>query len=756
MPHPLVSPISLSISLALASLSPLAYGLLLLGPVCSPTHAPIKLTGPQAVHSGADLHASASAARGRIPQSAQGYVGHVLSHVGSSQVLPLIEAAVEARSELAPVLSGSRELLYLDLALEDQVRQAAERGVGSAGFGAAALMRPLLQNLCLTLGDNEEACFCLKAWQELPASVQSGGRPNREEALKAVAVVNRIRRAITAVSDHIIARIGDVSKAYGNAFGVESWAVDLFAEEVVRGGPAFAISLVISAIDPVLRGAAALGAWQVISPATVTGRVLVQPGLADIQDKVFEEPTVLVAQHVSGEEEIPEGAVAVLTPDAPDVLSHVSVRARNMRVLFATCHEDEPLGQIRAAEGQLLSFSTTAAGAVTWSKAPDAVTAAAAPHAATTSGADDGSPRRRSIQVSVPQWCGKWVLGMDGYGPSLVGAKSKNLAGLRGRLPSDIALPSSVTLPFGVFEAVLDLPENRQVKASLQQLLQGLADDAAATAAAGGGQKDSGFNFVAWARSVLGSSATSDEYDDSAPVPAASRAFVLAKCRQLAASVTVPPALVSDLSAAMRAAGIPVPESEERWQQALAALKGVWASKYNERAYYSMKKVGLNFDSIRMAVLVQRVVPAKYAFVIHTKNPSNNNAREVFCELVLGLGESLVSGMVPGSSVAFKADKSRLDEPEVLCYASKGEAMFVRESLIFRRCAAAHMRVCTVQYTHTPHPCVFFLGGGGAGWPDGRTDPRAVGSVLCPSAPPSGCDGSAVPPCVALVCLLAR
>jgi hypothetical protein len=84
------------------------------------------------------------------------------------------------------------------------VRQAAERGVGAAGarwqpeaglsvehaaarpldcsrrpwltprrsptatlpgFGAAALMAPLLQNLCLSLGDNEEACFCLKAWQ---------------------------------------------------------------------------------------------------------------------------------------------------------------------------------------------------------------------------------------------------------------------------------------------------------------------------------------------------------------------------------------------------------------------------------------------------------------------------------------------------------------------------------------------------------------------------------------------------------------
>ena len=41
---------------------------------------------------------------------------------------------------------------------------------------------------------------------------------------------------------------------------------------------------------------------------------------------------MLLAKRVSGEEEVPEGVVAVLTPDAPDVLSHVSVRARNMKV----------------------------------------------------------------------------------------------------------------------------------------------------------------------------------------------------------------------------------------------------------------------------------------------------------------------------------------------------------------------------------------------------------------------------------------
>ena len=57
--------------------------------------------------------------------------------------------------------------------------------------------------------------------------------------------------------------IGAFSTALGTATKCDPWAVEIFAEEVVRGGPAFAVSLVISAIEPTLRQLAELGAWQV-------------------------------------------------------------------------------------------------------------------------------------------------------------------------------------------------------------------------------------------------------------------------------------------------------------------------------------------------------------------------------------------------------------------------------------------------------------------------------------------------------------
>jgi alpha-glucan, water dikinase len=44
-----------------------------------------------------------------------------------------------------------------------------------------------------------------------------------------------------------------------------------------------------------------------------------------------------------------------------------------------------------------------------------------------------------------------------------------------------------------------------------------------------------------------------------------------------------------------------------------------------------------------MAVLVQKIVKAKFAFVIHTTDPTTNDGNVIYAEACRGLGESLVS-----------------------------------------------------------------------------------------------------------------
>lgn len=65
-----------------------------------------------------------------------------------------------------------------------------------------------------------------------------------------------------------------------------------------------------------------------------------------------------------------------------------------------------------------------------------------------------------------------------------------------------------------------------------------------------------------------------------------------------------------------------------------------------------------------MAVLIQKIVRAQYAFVVHTTNPTNGDNSEVYVEACRGLGESLVSDM-PGQAFSFTTLKeSALKEAE--------------------------------------------------------------------------------------------
>lgn len=64
-----------------------------------------------------------------------------------------------------------------------------------------------------------------------------------------------------------------------------------------------------------------------------------------------------------------------------------------------------------------------------------------------------------------------------------------------------------------------------------------------------------------------------------------------------------------------------------------------------------------------MAVCVMRVVPARYAFVIHTKNPSNNDANEV-CEGWRGCCGCVLDWVVGGGACVFLVAR-RLRHPHL-------------------------------------------------------------------------------------------
>ncbi len=69
-----------------------------------------------------------------------------------------------------------------------------------------------------------------------------------------------------------------------------------------------------------------------------------------------------------------------------------------------------------------------------------------------------------------------------------------------------------------------------------------------------------------------------------------------------------------------------------------------WASASSEHALAYRQQQGLSVQSVRLAVLVQQLVPADTSAVVFSANPVSGNREEIVINASWGLGESVVQG----------------------------------------------------------------------------------------------------------------
>jgi alpha-glucan,water dikinase len=340
---------------------------------------------------------------------------------------------------------------------------------------------------------------------------------------------------------------------------------------------------------------------------------------------------VAVVETMTGWEDIPAGITALLLPasQAVDTLSHVAIRARNQQVLLASCDEEAILTELRAAGGRSVRVEVTPSG-VTWAAAGNAgVKTVAAGSGGGYSAA--AVPKAVMQRIAPPPEPPALVIPSREFvqHKKSLGGKSLHLAELQPKAGS-YSVPASATIPYGIFERMLADAANDGIAEELSEILE-----------------------------------TGDM--------AEARNFIV---DELAVSSSVEAALAKTLMAAG------APQLAGDWQH---ALKGVWASKWTDRAISSRKQMNVPDDVLFLAVLVQPIVPARYAFVIHTQSPLPGAKKdEQLVELCVGLGESLVSNS-PGRALSASVGPS--GQPSTLhVFPSKPDGVFAPDSgtLIFR------------------------------------------------------------------------
>uniref|UniRef100_M4DNR8 Pyruvate phosphate dikinase AMP/ATP-binding domain-containing protein n=1 Tax=Brassica campestris TaxID=3711 RepID=M4DNR8_BRACM len=109
----------------------------------------------------------------------------------------------------------------------------------------------------------------------------------------------------------------------------------------------------------------------------------------------------------------------------------------------------------------------------------------------------------------------------------------------------------------------------------------------------------------------------------------------LKEIQEAVLQMSAPKALRNELIHKLRSERMSYHEDESSWNRSWVAIKKLWASKWNVRAYVSRKLelthdvvLELTHDAVCMSMLVQESC-GDYAFVIHTKNPVTGDPSEI-------------------------------------------------------------------------------------------------------------------------------
>lgn len=591
----------------------------------------------KSIHSGTDLETAVNTVRNLLDKDMINLLNNILYRrdADKQSAVNLSAMITEARGRLVSFLNADRDnyharsFLYLDLALEEFLRIVIERNIHLRfdGDQLVELIGLTVKNMRFSHNNEEGLEDCSNHWEmlkELPHF-------DHDWSLHARSILDRLERSTGAFIDRYYRLFQPKAELLGNAFKADSWTITLFSEEIVRGRPAFALSQLIRQLDPILRKAANLGNWQIISRGDGMGRLEIVNNLRTIQMKKYYNPTVIVADKVTGDEEIPENVKAVITSDVTDIVSHIAVRARNSRILFATCYDTNIISRLKSLNNSLVNLTINSSGDVIFEEYTDKPYIKPSDQTPTVS---------RYLPITTPLDFIGYAISEKDFREGVVGNKSLNLARLKKKLPDWIQLPNSAAIPFGVFEKILNSEINREIAEQYNALANKLDED--------------------------------NKPEDT-----------LAELRKTIFRLEVEEGLLLSLQDALKYAMIALPED---WNKAWECINRVWASKWNERAYISRKTNQIPDESLFMAVLIQEVINADYAFVIHTANPFSNDKAaqrqgELYAEVAPGLGETLVSNY-PGRALSFTARKAS-PEPKLLSFPSKSVGLFGK-GVIFR------------------------------------------------------------------------
>ncbi|KAK6266128.1 hypothetical protein QUC31_016965 [Theobroma cacao] len=490
----------------------------------------------------------------------------------------------------------------------------------------------------------------LTAWQEKVLFEKEGSEDGKRIwALRLKATLDRTRRLTEEYSEALLQIFPQKVQMLGKALGIPENSVRTYAEAEIRAGVIFQVSKLCTLLLKAVRAALGLQGWDVLVPGVASGTLVqVENIVPGSLPSFLEGPVILVVNKADGDEEVTAAGSnitgVVLLQELPH-LSHLGVRARQEKVVFVTCEDEDIVSNIQILAGKYVRLEALSTGVHLSPSSLDDHNADSVAKNLSRNGSPavevHGSHDSSRLAVKAPNSnqgsSSARVILLADADTLTSGAKAAacgrlaSLAAVSDKVyseqgvPASFRVPAGVVIPFGSMELALEQNKSSETFMSLLEKIE--------TAELENDELD---KLCHQLQQLVSSLQPSKDVIDSIirVFPGNVRLIVRSSAN------------VEDL-AGMSAAGLyeSIPNvSPSNPTVFSSAISQVWASLYTRRAVLSRRAAGVTQKDAAMAVLVQEMLSPDLSFVLHTLSPTDHDHNYVEAEIAPGLGETLASG----------------------------------------------------------------------------------------------------------------